>query len=67
LVLANLNEPLGRLVALSYDEILDRAPSPSERAEGIEHLRATGDRSGLYAELIGTTEFSTRAQEFPNP
>ncbi len=67
LTLANLNEPLGRLVAGAYDEILSRTPDADERTAGIAHLRATGDRSGLYAQLIGLEEFSTRAQEFPNP
>jgi hypothetical protein len=54
------------LVTLSYEEILDRVPSSAERTSGIAHLRSTGDRSGLYAQLIGTAEFSTRAQGFPN-
>ncbi len=67
LTLANLNEPLSRLVAGAYDEILSRTPDADERTAGIAHLRSTGDRSGLYAELIGLEEFSTRAQEFPNP
>ncbi len=67
LTLANLNEPLGRLVALSYDEILGRAPSAGERSGGITHLRSTGDRSALYAQLMGLSEFETRAQAFPNP
>ncbi len=67
LTLANLNEPLGRLVSGAYDEILSRTPNTDERTAGIAHLRSTGDRSGLYAELIGLEEFSTRAQEFPNP
>jgi len=66
ITLARLDEPLGRIVTSSYGEILDRAPFPGERAEGIVFLRATGDRSGLYAELIGRPEFSTRAQNFPN-
>ncbi|HYI61659.1 MAG TPA: Ig-like domain repeat protein [Acidimicrobiales bacterium] len=65
--IATLDEPLGRLVTLSYDEILDRTPTPSERTRGITHLRTTGDRSGLYAQLIGRPEFTTRAQDFPNP
>ncbi len=64
--LANLDEPLGVLVADSYGEILDRAPTAGERAEGISGLRSTGDRSGLYAQLIGRTEFANRAQDFPN-
>jgi hypothetical protein len=67
LVLANLDEPLGRLVAASYEEILGRAPSGVERTQGIVFLRSTGDRSGLYADLIGSSEFEARAQEFPNP
>ncbi len=67
LTLANLNEPLGRLVALSYDEILSRAPNATERTSGIAHLRSTGDRSALYAQLMGRSEFDERAQEFPNP
>ncbi len=67
LTIANLNEPLGRLVALSYDEILSRNPSTGERTSGITHLRTTGDRSALYAQLMGRTEFDTRAQDFPNP
>ncbi|HYI61509.1 MAG TPA: Ig-like domain repeat protein [Acidimicrobiales bacterium] len=64
---ANLDEPLGALVRDSYQEILARDPLAGERAEGIAFLRATGDRSGLYAELIGTEEFTTRAQTNPNP
>ncbi len=67
LTLANLNEPLGVLVVDSYDEILDRAPDGTERTSGISHLRSTGDRSGLYAQLIGQPEFATRAGTFPNP
>ncbi len=67
LSLANLDEPLGRLVALSYDEILSRVPNAGERAGGITHLRSTGDRSALYAQLMGLSEFDERAQEFPNP
>lgn len=65
--LANLDEPLGRLVTASYVEILGRPPLTGERADGITFLRATGDRSRLYAELIGRPEFATRAQDFPNP
>ncbi|HYI62035.1 MAG TPA: Ig-like domain repeat protein [Acidimicrobiales bacterium] len=67
LTLANLDEPLGRLVVDAYDEILGRAPFAAERTAGIAYLRATGSRSGLYAQLIGTTEFHTRAQGHPNP
>ncbi|HYI61942.1 MAG TPA: Ig-like domain repeat protein [Acidimicrobiales bacterium] len=67
LTLANLDEPLGRLVDDAYDEILGRAPFAAERTDGITYLRATGSRSGLYAQLIGTTEFHTRAQGHPNP
>jgi len=67
LTLANLDEPLGRLVVDAYDEILGRAPFAAERTAGIAYLRATGSRSGLYAQLIGTTEFHTRAQRHPNP
>jgi len=67
LTLANLDEPLGRLVVDAYDEILGRAPFAAERTDGIAYLRDTGSRSGLYAQLIGTTEFHTRAQGHPNP
>jgi len=67
LTLANLDEPLGRLVVDAYDEILGRAPFAAERTDGIAYLRDTGSRSGLYARLIGTTEFHTRAQGHPNP
>jgi hypothetical protein len=63
---ANLDEPLGRLVDAAYDDLLGRAPTTGERAEGIDHLRSTGDRPGLHAQLIGLAEFDDRAQEFPN-
>lgn len=65
--LANQSEPLGALVDDAYDEILDRKPIAPERREGIAFLRSTGDRSGLYARLIGTQEFQDRAQGLPNP
>ncbi|HYI62006.1 MAG TPA: DUF4214 domain-containing protein [Acidimicrobiales bacterium] len=45
--IANLDEPLRRLVASSYDEILARAPVGAEITDGVTHLRRTGDRSGL--------------------
>jgi len=67
LTLATLEEPLRVLVTAAYDEILARTPTSAERARGITHLRTTGDRSGLYAQLIGRPEFTTRAQAFPNP
>ncbi|HYI62563.1 MAG TPA: Ig-like domain repeat protein [Acidimicrobiales bacterium] len=67
LTIANLGEPLRRLVTSSYDEILDRAPVGAEITSGIAHLRGTGDRSGLYAQLIGTPEFAQRAQDLSNP
>ncbi|HYI61653.1 MAG TPA: Ig-like domain repeat protein [Acidimicrobiales bacterium] len=65
--LATLDEPLRVLVAAAYDEILGRAPSSAERSDGVRFLRATGDRSGLYAELMGRPEFDDRAQGLPNP
>ncbi|HYI61661.1 MAG TPA: DUF4214 domain-containing protein, partial [Acidimicrobiales bacterium] len=65
--LATLDEPLRVLVDASYEEILGRAPSLAERGDGVRFLRATGDRSGLYAELMGRPEFDDRAQGLPNP
>jgi len=65
--IANLDEPLRRLVGSSYEEILARAPVGAEITDGVTDLRRTGDRSGLYAQLIGTPEFAQRAQGLPNP
>ncbi len=67
LTLANQSEPLGALVDDAYDEILDRKPTAAEGTEGIAFLRSTGDRSGLYARLIGTQELHDRAQGLPDP
>ncbi len=67
LTLANLSEPLGVFVDSAYAEILGRAPSSTERQEGIVLLQKTGNRSHLYARLIGHDDFFERAQDLPNP
>ena len=64
--IANLREPLGVIVDDSYAEILDTAPTPTERDAAIRELQRTGDRSALYAKLIGDPRFTARAQDFPN-
>lgn len=65
--LADLTEPLGRIVDASYDEILSSPPSAGERTAAIAALRATGDRTALYTKLIGDARFALRAAAFPNP
>ncbi|HEU5152227.1 MAG TPA: Ig-like domain repeat protein [Iamia sp.] len=67
LTLANLSEPLGAVVTSAYAEILGRAPSASERTDGVTLLRRSSNRSHLYARLIGHGDFFARAQRFPNP
>jgi hypothetical protein len=61
----NAPEPLARVVTDSYQEILERDPTPAEIATGSEAMRANSDRSALYASIIGLGEFDTRAQTFP--
>ncbi|HYI62122.1 MAG TPA: DUF4214 domain-containing protein [Acidimicrobiales bacterium] len=58
-------EPRERLVIGAYQEILDRPPSPAELADATDELGINGDLAALYAQLIGTPEFDTRAQGFP--
>lgn len=64
--LATLDEPLGRLAGLAYGQLLGRVPTVEERSGGIAFLRATGRRSGLYAQLIGLPEFALRAESWPD-
>lgn len=65
LTLFNLPEPLGVVVGDAYTDLLDRAPTAEERAAGVTLLRSTSDRSRLYAVVIDTDDFFTRAQDFP--
>lgn len=64
--IAKQGEPMGVIVDQSYDEILDTAPTPTERAADIKELQRTGNRTALYAKLIGDGRFELRAQDFPN-
>lgn len=64
--IAKQTEPMGVIVDQSFDEILDTAPTPTERAAAILELQRTGNRSALYAKLIGDPRFAERALEYPN-
>ena len=65
--MVRLDEPTGTLVIAAYRAILDRAPTASERQAAVDAFQANGSRAQMYSRLIGSAEFATLAQGFPNP